>query len=138
APTTPGTFPVSDLAVQSEVGGMRVVMLPQVQWEPVRTLDPDQNIMTRGCFPTPLASASDGGATQIGTRSQKLMPIIPEYALRGTFDAFKEGTAVGVRTTFPFGLISAIRLDPNTTPARKADLYQLTRPKFPDGNSRGG
>jgi hypothetical protein len=138
APVSSSGFPVSDLAVQSEVGGMRVVMLPQVQWEPVRTLDADQNIMTMGWFPTPLASATDGGATQIGTRSQKLMPIIPESALRGTFDAFKEGRPVGVRTTFPFGLISAIRLEPNTTPARKADLYQLTRPKFPNGKSRGG
>ncbi len=42
-----------------------VVMLPQVQWEPVRTLDSDQDIMTMGWFPTPLASATDGGATQI-------------------------------------------------------------------------
>jgi hypothetical protein len=138
SPITSGGFPVSDLSVQTQVGGMRVVMLPQVQWEPVRTLDADQNIMTMGWFPTPLASANDGGATQIGTRSQKLMPVIPESALRGTFDAFQEGTPVGVRTTFPFGLISAIRLDPNTTPARKADLYQLTRPDFPNGASRGG
>jgi hypothetical protein len=138
APVPSGAFPVSDLAVQSEVGGMRVVMLPQVQWEPVRTLDEDQNIMTMGWFPTPLASASDGGATQIGARSQKLMPIIPESALRGTFDAFEEGTPVGVRTTFPFGLIGAIRLDPNTTPARKADLYRLTRPKFTNAKLRGG
>ena len=138
APAPSGGFSVSDLAVQSEVGGMRVVMLPQVQWEPVRTLDADQNIMTMGWFPTPLASATDGGATQIGTRSQKLMPIIPESALRGTFDAFKTGTPVGVRTTFPFGLISAIRLDPHTTAARKADLYELTQPKFPAGKTRGG
>lgn len=139
APTTPSSsFPVSDLTVHSEVGAMRVVMLPQTQWEPVRTLDSDQDIMTMGWFPTPLASATDGGATQIGARSQKLMPVIPEFALRGTFDAFKEGTPVGVRTTFPFGLVSAIRLQPHATPDRKADLYHLTRPKFPTGQSVGG
>jgi hypothetical protein len=133
-----GSFPVSDLSVYSEVGAMRVVMLPQTQWEPVRTLDSDQDIMTMGWFPTPLASATDGGATQIGARSQKLMPVIPEFALQGTFNAFMDGTPVGVRTTFPFGLVSAISLQPNATPDRKADLYQLTRPIFPLEKAAGG
>ncbi len=133
-----GDFPVSDLTVHSQVAGMRVIALPQVQWEPVRTLDADQDIMTMGWFPTPLASATDGGATQIGARSQKLMPIIPEDALRGTFAAYRDGTPVGIRTTFPFGLVGAIRLQPKDTPQRKADLYDLTRPKFPDEQSLGG
>ena len=131
-------FSVSDLAVHSRVERMRVVALPQAQWEPVRTLDEDQDIATLGWFPTPLASASDGGATQIGARSQKLMPIIPEDALQGTVDAFREGTPVGMRTTFPFGLIAAVQVQPNDTGARPADLYDLTRPAFPAEGSRGG
>jgi hypothetical protein len=131
-------FPVADLAVHSQLSGMRVMALPQVQWEPVRTLDADQDIMTMGWFPTPLASATDGGATQIGARSQRLMPIIPEDALQGTFDAYKDGTTVGIRTTFPFGLVGAVALQPNDTPQRKADLYRLTRPKFPDEQATGG
>lgn len=135
---SPGGFAVSDLAVHSRVSNMRVVTLPQVQWEPVRTLDADQDILKMGWFPTPLASATDGGATQIGARSQKLMPVIPEDALQGTFDAYREGTPVGIRTTFPFGLVSAIQLQPQDTPDRKADLYGLTRPKFPDEQSVGG
>ena len=139
APTVSSSnFQVSDLAVHSQVAGMRVVTLPQVQWEPVRTLDADQDIMTMGWFPTPLASATDGGSTQIGARSQKLMPIIPEDALRGTLDAHWDGISVGIRTTFPFGLVAAIQLQPRDTPHRKADLYHLTRPKFPDEQSLGG
>jgi hypothetical protein len=129
---------VSELAVKSELTNMRVVALPQVQWEPVRTLDADQDIMTMGWFPTPLASAGDGGATQIGARSQKLMPIIPQDALKGTIDVYAEGVPVGIRTTFPFGLVGAVRLHPRDTPQRKADLYQLTRPSFPDEQSVGG
>ena len=136
--TAAETFTVSDVAVQSKVAGMRVIALPQVQWEPVRTLDADQNIMTLGWFPTPLASANDGGATQIGTRYQKLMPITPEDALQGTFDAYKDGISVGIRTTFPFGLVGVIRLQPNDTLDRKADLYRLTRPKFTDEKAVGG
>ena len=117
---------------------MRVVMLPQTQWEPVRTLDADQDIMTMGWFPTPLASATDGGASQIGTRSQRLMPVIPQDALDGTLRAFRDGVPVGVRTTLPFGLIAAIGLQPHDTPQRRADRYALTRPRFPDEDSVGG
>lgn len=134
-----GQFPVSGLAVHSEVGSMRVVTLPQVQWEPVRTLDADQDIMTLGWFPTPLASATDGGATQIGVRSQRLMPVIPQDALQGTFDAFyEEALPVGIRTTFPFGLIAAIQLQPKDQGPRRADRYDYNRPRFPDMQSEGG
>jgi hypothetical protein len=135
---TSGQFSVADLAVESEMTGMRVMTLPQAQWEPVRTLDIDQDIMTLGWFPTPLASATDGGPTLIGARSQRLMPIIPEDALDGTFAAFKEGTSVGIRTTFPFGLLGAVVLQPNSTPTRKPDLYDLTRPGFSNIQSTGG
>jgi hypothetical protein len=131
-------FQVSELAVQSQIAAMRVVTLPQVQWEPVRTLDTDQDIEKLGWFPTPLASASDGGATSIGARSLRLAPIIPEDALQGTLAAYGDGTPVGIRTTFPFGLISAILLQPAATPTRQADLYGLTRPKFPAEQSAGG
>jgi hypothetical protein len=136
--TTSDAFPVTGLAVHSELAKMRVIALPQVQWEPVRTLDADQDIMTMGWFPTPLAAANDGGPTQIAAGYQKLMPIIPEDALRGSFEAYKEGIPVAVLTTFPFGLVSAIRLRPDDMPNRKADLYQITRPKFPDEQAVGG
>ncbi len=131
-------FTVAGLDVQSQVGDMRVVALPQVQWEPVRTLDSDQDIMTMGWFPTPLASASDGGATVLGARSQRLAPVIPTDAVQGTRQAFRDGSAVGVRTTFPFGLVAAVQVQPWDGPDRKADLYDVTRPTFPDQDSTGG
>lgn len=131
-------FTVSGLDVQSEVGAMRVVALPQVQWEPVRTLDADQDIMTMGWFPTPLASAHDGGATVLGARSQKLAPVIPGDAVQGTREAFRDGTAVGVRTTFPFGLVAAVQVQPWDGTDRRADLYDLTQPTFPEQGSTGG
>lgn len=137
-PPSPGGFPVSRLAVNSRVADMRVVTLPQVQWEPVRTLDPDQDIITLGWFPTPLASATDGGATQLGARSQRLMPSIPEDALQGTYDAYSDGTPVAFRTTLPFGLVAAVQLQPHAVASRQPDLYELTRPKFPDQDAVGG
>jgi len=131
-------FPVFNLEVHSQASSMRVVALPQVQWEPVRTLDIDQDIIKLGWFPTPLASSNDGGATHIGTRSQTLRPITPESALEGTYSAFKSGEMVGIRTTFPFGLIGVIALQPTQVGARQADLYELTRPEFPNEDAVGG
>jgi hypothetical protein len=133
-----GAFPVARLEVHSQVANIRVVTLPQVQWEPVRTLDPDQDIIALGWFPTPLASATDGGATQLGAYSQRLVPSIPEDALRGTYDAFSDGTQVVFRTTLPFGLVTVVQLQPEEVGTRPSDLYKLTQPKFPSEDSVGG
>jgi hypothetical protein len=139
-----GSFPVSGLDVQSQVAGLRVIALPQVQWEPVRTLDEDQDITLsmlnegeQALFPTPLASATDGGATEIGARYQKLVPVGPSHALQGTIDAFHDDTPVAFKTTFPFGLVGAGQLLPEHDEQRAADLYGLTRPVF-DDDARGG
>ncbi|MEV1147333.1 hypothetical protein, partial [Micromonospora sp. NPDC049799] len=131
-------FGVDGLDVRAEVADLRVVALPQVQWEPVRTLDVDQDIMTMGWFPTPLASAVDGGATTLGARSQKLVPVVPADALDGTVGAFRDGTPVGMRTTLPFGLVAAVLVRPDATADRPADLLGLTRPAFPAEDAVGG
>ncbi len=131
-------YSVAQLDVHSQMAGIRVVTLPQIQWEPVRTLDEDQDIMTLGWFPTPLASATDGGATVIGVRSQHLVPVIPEYAISGSCEAFSDGEPVVFRTTLPFGLLSLVQVHPKEVAGRSPDSYDLTRPRFPDKNSVGG
>jgi len=133
-----GSFPVHALDVTSPAEALRLVALPQVQWEPVRTLDEDQDVMTLGWFPTPLASASDGGATVIGARSQKLAPVIPEPLLDLTKAVFDDGTHITMRTTLPFGLVSVASINPNDAPNRKADSYEITRPSFPLEGAKGG
>lgn len=127
-----GSFVVEELAVASPIAELRIMALPQVQWEPVRTLDVDQDLVTLGWFPTPLASATDGGATLLGARSQRLVPVIPQDALAGTYDAFDEGTPVLFRTTLPFGLVTAVQLQPEPLGSRPADLYELAQPSFPE------
>lgn len=137
-PAGVANFPVQALDVNTPVEYMRLMTLPQIQWEPVRTLDEDQDVMTLGWFPTPLASATDGGATVLGARWQKLAPVIPDEMLQGTFDAFSQGTEVTFRTTLPFGLVTAATLLPQAQAGRPADLYSLTRPEFPQENALGG
>lgn len=131
-------FPIHGLDVQSTVEAMRLVTLPQIQWEPVRTLAEDQDILTLGWFPTPLASATDGGATVLGARSQKLAPVIPEPLLTTTKELFDDGTRVTFRTTLPFGIVTVVDLQPTDNGPRRADSYEITQPEFPTEMSKGG
>ena len=138
APTAGTGFPILGLDVHSSVEAMRLVTLPQIQWEPVRTLDEDQNILTLGWFPTPLASATDGGATVLGARSQKLAPVIPEPLLATTKALFDDGTQVTFRTTLPFGIVTVVNLQPSDSGPRRADSYEITQPEFPTETAKGG
>ena len=137
-PPNVARFAVDDMAVRSQLEALRLVTLPQIQWEPVRTLDADQDILTLGWFPTPLASATDGGATVLGARHQKMVPAIPDTVLEGTLRAFEEGTDVVFRTTLPFGIVTVVEVTPQATATRKADHYEVTRPAFPGEDAVGG
>ncbi|MGH1340610.1 MAG: hypothetical protein ACRBN8_03590 [Nannocystales bacterium] len=137
-PGVSASFAVDGLDVQAALARMVVMTLPAIQWEPVRTLDVDQDVATLGWFPTPLASATDGGPSVVGVRSQRLTPIVPDEALERTQAEFEAGQRVGLRTTLPFGLMATAIVNPDASSARKADLLQNTRPKFPTRDSVGG
>lgn len=109
------TLTVEGMHVTTPLAGVQVFMLPQVQWEPVATLDKDQDLVKFGYFPTPLASADDGGATLICSPSLKLAPVVPDLALDGLIETFAAGDRVGVMTTLPFGIraVMALRPGPN-------------------------
>lgn len=118
--------------------GVQVFALPQIQWEPVRTLPVDQDFVSLGYFPTPLASATDGGVTVIASRSQTLVPSIPEVAVKSLVSEFQSGIPVAMMTTLPFGLKAAVILRSSPESGRDADSLSITRPEFIDRGVRGG
>ena len=124
-----GVLSVSGMEVEAPIATMRVFTVPAIQWEPVRTLDADQNL-DLGFFPTPLASATDGGATVIGSPSMTLAPVIPELALDTMVSEFGWGTRIGMVTTLPFGLKAALNLRPGTADARQPDSVGYNRSRF--------
>lgn len=131
-PREPGAtgLRLSRLRVLSPLQNVRVFTVPQVQWEPVRTLDKDQKL-DLGLFPTPLASRDDGGATLIGARSSRLAPVIPDLALTDMVEEHGLGRPMAVATTLPFGLAAAIALRvPGDAGA--PDRVGLVRPTFPE------
>jgi hypothetical protein len=130
-------FTIRDLDVCTTARNLRVIALPQVQWEPVRTLDRDQDINI-GHFPTPLASVTDGGPTMLAVASAKLVPAIPDLAVDAVLSEFRGGKPTALFTTLPFGLEALLELRSAPSGGRDADDMQRNEPEFAHPDMRGG
>jgi hypothetical protein len=133
------TFALEGMEVCTPASNLRVFTLPQVQWEPVRTLDIDQDLAHIGFFPTPLASATDGGATVFGVRSTRLVPAIPDIAVDAALEEFTGGRSLGMLTTLPFGIKALLTLRPKESAGgRPPDSISRNQPDFSTQALRGG
>ena len=131
-------FQLRALDVCTPASALHVFTLPQVQWEPVRTLDRDQDIPHLGFFPTPLASVTDGGATRMAVQSVKLVAAIPDIATDAMLQEFKAGQSAALLTTLPFGLRAILELRPRATGVRSADTVMRNEPTFVQPDLQGG
>jgi hypothetical protein len=131
-------FQLRALDVCTPASALHVFALPQVQWEPVRTLDRDQDIPHLGFFPTPLASVTDGGATRMAVQSVKLVAAIPDIATDAMVQEFSAGQPAALLTTLPFGLRAILELRPHATGARSADIVMRNEPTFVQPDLQGG
>jgi hypothetical protein len=134
-----GAFVLEGMDVRTPAANLRVFTLPQVQWEPVRTLDIDQDLAHIGHFPTPLASATDGGATLFGVRSARLVAAIPDVAVDAALEEFRGGRGLGMLTTLPFGIKALLQLRPIESPTgRPPDSIARNQPDFKAQALQGG
>ena len=131
-------FVVKGMAVNTPLSLVHVFTVPQVQWEPVRTLPEDQNIAALGWFPEHLGSAGDGGPTRLIGANQALSPIIPDVVARNIRESFTQGNPAAALTTLSFGLKAVVRLTPQNTPTRNADALTIVQPAFPQKGMKGG
>ena len=131
-------FIVKNLAVNTPLSLVHVFTVPQVQWEPVRTLPEDQNIAALGWFPEYLGSATDGGPTRLFGIGQELSPIIPDIVVRQIRESFRQGNPAAALTTLSFGLKAVVRLSPKNSPDRNADSLDIVQPEFPKKRMKGG
>ncbi len=132
------TLVIKDLAVNTPLSAVHVFTVPQVQWEPVRTLPEDQNIAALGWFPENLSSATDGGATRLIGINQELSPIIPDVVVRQIRESFTKGNQAAALTTLSFGLKAVVQLTPQNTATRNADSLDIVQPAFPQKKMKGG
>jgi hypothetical protein len=137
-PATPAmALQITGLDLCAPARNLRVVLLPQVQWEPV-TNQPNPLV---GPFPDQLASADDGGATALGTSSVTLLPIAPERLAETMLDEFNTepvGTPLAAQFTLPFGMKAAARFQPHDGKATRWASLGFHRPVTADGRFTGG
>ena len=131
-------FRLDGLTVVTPAANLRLFTVPQILWEPVRTLDIDQDVARLGWFPSPLASANDGGPTIIASASTRLLAAVPDVAVESLVKDFAAGDPALMVTTLPFGLVTQVRLQPRAAVGRRADTIALTRPSFKTAAMRGG
>ena len=91
---------VRDLSLVTLARDVRAFTVPQIQWEPVWTI---QN----GSFPSPLVSADDGGATLLGIDTVNLVPIDPAHVVESMANEFQNrdpNITAAALFTLPFGM----------------------------------
>jgi hypothetical protein len=138
ASSTQPSLVIRDMALHTPLHTVHVFTVPQIQWEPVRTLPQDQNPLTLGWFPETLGSINDGGPTRIIGLSTTLAPAIPDVVVKHIKERFDEGSEAAAITTLSFGLKAALRLTPVDSSSRNRDSLECLQPQFPDKDMKGG
>lgn len=127
----PVPLKIEDLALATPGGNARVFLLPQFQWEPVRNLPNELTLDKAG----ELVSESDGGPTQIGARSVRLVPVAPIPVAAEVVRAWRDDRAhAAALFTLPFGLQAVALLNPLDRRYLIAPELRLLRAAF-DGLS---
>lgn len=128
---------IAGLDLSAPGRNLRVVLLPQFQWEPVI----NQFNPLVGPFPSPLASANDGGPTVLGTPSVTLVPIAPERLAEKMLQEFQTRSLdmpLAAQFTLPFGMKASARFQPNNGIAFQWASLDFNRPATADGRLTGG
>jgi hypothetical protein len=132
APVLTGRFVVADMFLQSAGRNVRVITLPEVQWEPVATRDGPT-------FPTPVTFADCGGPTQLATETVELVAVAPRLALDFMVAGYQRKVSplpLNVRFTLPFG-IEAVATLKRTGNADLDPTVTYITPQFPVRNLAG-
>jgi hypothetical protein len=128
-PGPAGAIQVKGVDLVSLGGPADVIMLPQMQWEPVQVLQ-NKDV---GILPKHLASPDDGGPTLVGARTVRLTPIAPMPLAVAVVDAHNEQREpTAALFTLPFGIRALATLDPARTLSAQRAGIQLFRQTFVD------
>ncbi|MBE7184150.1 MAG: hypothetical protein INR68_07055 [Methylobacterium mesophilicum] len=129
---TGGTAPLKPLAVAgldlaADGRFVTLLMLPSVQWEPVRALPGPEP------FPEEVRFLNSGVPTVIDVPGVELVPLTPLAAYRTVLENFETPATrpSRARFTLPFGMVAAARLGSSTS-GRGARVGEA-RPAAPDG-----
>jgi hypothetical protein len=92
---------LTDNLLSVQLQHVRLLMQPQVQWEPVR-IEPNPKVPT--LVRETVHSNSNGGPTLVGANSVKLVPTLPGRLSTEIIDAVRGGRRGAALFSLPFGL----------------------------------
>ena len=113
-----------------ELHSVRLLMQPQVQWEPVEVVP---NSLAGVPNPDTLVFKTNGARTLAGTTSVQLVPVLPGVVSQGFVTAASKRLGCAVLFSLPFGLRAFARIDPVFEAGflfRPAILTTLHEPRF--------
>jgi hypothetical protein len=117
----------------------KIYTLPQIQWEPIRTVqNPDTSPYP---FPSPATSPDTGSPTLIAIDNFKLVPIAPRPVIDNFLSAYNDEAQPGAAAALfnlPFGMkAAALWQKPKDTALPRA-LIDLNQPEFDTTRVVGG
>jgi hypothetical protein len=130
-------FFVDGMDLITYVINTRIYTLPQIQWEPVSTIqNPDVSPYP---FPSPVTSNDTGVPTIIGTESYDLVPIAPIDVIKKYLDSYNAPAGSKSMTSIfslPFGMESIAKFENPDDPTLKGVQVSINAPVFK--NYQGG
>jgi hypothetical protein len=127
-------FVVEDMYLQGPGAAVRVITVPEVQWEPVVTPDDP-------AFPSPMTFPDSGGPSVLGVQTVKLVRVAPVPALDefiGEFNDEKDPRPGFARFTLPFGIVGLAELRKPREQGVAGAALGYNRPRFSADGLEGG
>ena len=135
------SFPlaVNGIDLVTNAAHTRVYTLPQIQWEPLWTIqNPD---VTPHPFPSPATSPDTGDPTIMGTMSYKLVPIAPKPVIEKFLSEYNDPAdpqKLAMLFSLPFGMNAAALLDNAKDPTNQGARVSYNQPAFDKQKVKGG
>ena len=111
---------------------LRLMTVPGISWEPVRTIDPPDPAPSRFVFP------DDGAPTEVGINSVHLVAMAPRAAYDDVIASLAAGQIGGAIFTLPFGMYAAVKLGDTRQPGVPTATATEVRPSFASPALTGG
>ncbi len=136
--------PIFPLAVQgidlvTDAFNTRIYTLPQVQWEPLWTI---QNPKVKPYpFPSPVTSPDTGDPTIFGTESFDLVPIAPKPVIEKFLSAYNDAVhpkRMAALFSLPFGMKAVVQLENPSDKTKEGAQVGYNVPAFDDQKLAGG
>lgn len=108
-PISDGKTELIDNQLSVELRRVRLLMQPQVQWEPVLV---QENYLVPTLKEEVVHSTSNGGPALVGANSVKLVPTIPGPLSNAIVGAIGQDLRAAALFSLPFGLRAMARLSP--------------------------